>query len=60
MTGGMCFSPDGARLIAGDYDTGVIQVWEVESGRAAREDRHGKATKRTTSFIVSPDWKTDL
>jgi WD40 repeat protein len=57
MTTGMCFSPNGARLVAGDYDTGVIQVWEVDSGRQLAMIDTGKRQNHY-EFVVSPDWKT--
>jgi WD40 repeat protein len=33
MLQGLRFSPDGTRLIAGDLSTGIIQIWDVASGK---------------------------
>ena len=30
---GLRYSPDGTRIIAGEYQSGVIQVWDARSGK---------------------------
>lgn len=53
------FSPDGKRLIAGDYPGGAVNVWDVGSGKrlAAMETGVGYRSG-WPYFAVSPDWKT--
>ena len=36
---GLRYSPDGKRLMAGDYPGGVIQVWDAETGQQAHVHR---------------------
>src|SRR5262249_47319185 len=47
------FSPDGKRIIASDYPSGVIAVWDVVSGK--------RLTTIDTGYrilVISPDWRT--
>lgn len=56
---GIRFSPDGRQLIAGSYPEGVIQVWDVNSGRSLVKIESGYETRATDEYFrVSPDWKT--
>ena len=56
---GVRFSPDGRRLIAGDYPGGVIQLWDVESGRQLTKIETGYGYRSTDRyFSISPDWTT--
>ncbi len=49
------FSPDGKRLMAGDYPGGAVNVWDIGSGkRLAVMEIGGMGFQ---SFAVSPDWK---
>lgn len=53
------FSPDGKRLIAGDYPGGAVNVWDLENGKrlaVVEMDRGFRAG--FDYFAVSPDWKT--
>jgi WD40 repeat protein len=50
------FSPDGKQVVAGD-GTGVIQLWEAESGKRLTKIENGSQPYRSISFFVSPDWK---
>lgn len=50
---GLKFSLDGKRIIASDYPSGVIVVWDVVSGK--------RLTTIDTIYrriVVSPDWRT--
>lgn len=59
MIDGLRFSPDGKRLIAGDYPGGVIVVWDVESGQPLRNIETGKGYRGSSDYFhVSPDWKS--
>lgn len=54
---GMRFSPDGRQIIAGSYPEGVIQLWEVESGRQLTKIDSGYGYRGTDDFcLISPDW----
>jgi WD40 repeat protein len=56
---GIRFSPDGRRIIAGSYPEGVIQVWDVESGRQLAKIESGYRHRSSDEyFFVSPDWRT--
>jgi WD40 repeat protein len=53
------FSPDGNRLIAGDYPGGVVVVWDAETGKQLAAIESGYGYRGTSEyFFVSPDWKT--
>src|SRR5262249_13596585 len=55
----ICFSADGQRLIAGDYPGGLIQLWEVGTGRQLTQIETGYGYRGTDNYIfLSPDWKT--
>jgi hypothetical protein len=56
---GIRYSTDGARLVAGDYPGGVVQVWDVETGRPLEKIETGSGYKSTYDyFFLSPDWKS--
>jgi WD40 repeat protein len=49
------FSPDGSRLIASSYPSGVVQIWDVASRKEIRRiETRGQATK----IALTADWKT--
>ncbi len=53
------FSPDGKRLMAGDYPGGAINVWDISSGKRLAVMEMGSGYRsRIDYFAVSPDWKT--
>jgi WD40 repeat protein len=56
---GVRYSPDGARIIAGSYPEGVVQVWDAVSGKQLTriETGHGYCAN-PYYFFPSPDWKT--
>ncbi|HVU86068.1 MAG TPA: hypothetical protein VHD36_02025 [Pirellulales bacterium] len=55
---GINYSPDGKRLMAGTYDQGIINVWDVASGRRITSIDAGEGGRaRTDYFLPSPDWK---
>ena len=57
--GDIKFSPDGKRVIAGDYPGGVLAVWEVTSGNLLSTIDTGYGSRSSLKyFCVAPDWKT--
>jgi WD40 repeat protein len=63
MLQGLRFSPDGKRLVAGDTSAGIIQIWDVASGKplCSIETEKGKMERGggrgATPFALSPDWQ---
>ncbi len=56
---GIRFSPDGKRLIACDYRSGFVQLWDVETGEQLTTIHNGADSQRSPSFFhVTPDWKS--
>ncbi|MGH7223792.1 MAG: hypothetical protein ACRELF_11225, partial [Gemmataceae bacterium] len=57
--GDVKFSPDGKRILAGDYPGGVVVRWDVASGKRLTTIEM-QAGLRSTSryFAVAPDWRT--
>ena len=56
---GIRYSADGKRLVAGDYPGGVVQLWDVETGRQLEKIETGYGYKSTYDyFFLSPDWKS--
>jgi hypothetical protein len=52
------FSPDGQHLIAGDYDGGVVQKWNVASGESELTLKTGPGRPHDFRyFVVTSDWK---
>lgn len=47
------FSPDGKRIVAGDYPGGVVVVWDVATGKQLTTIETG-----ASYYTVSPDWQT--
>lgn len=57
--GGLAFSPDGTKLIGGDYPGGTVMVWDVASGRQLVRIETGYGFRSSLDFFsVSPNWKT--
>jgi WD40 repeat protein len=53
------FSPDGKRLLAGDYPGGVIAVWDLATGKRLTTIEAGYGYHATLHYYaVSPDWRT--
>ena len=53
------FSPDGKRLIAGDYHSGLVHVWELAGGKRLATFDMGEGLRASFNyFVVTPDWKT--
>ncbi len=53
------FSPDGKRLMAGDYPGGAVNVWDISSSKRLAVMEMGTGYRgRIDYFAVSPDWKT--
>jgi WD40 repeat protein len=56
---GLRYSPDGKRIIAGDYPGGIIQVWDTETGRQLTKIEAGYGLRGSAEyFSLTPDWKT--
>ena len=56
---GLAYSPDGRRIITGDYPGGVVQVWDAENGKWLTRIETGAGLRGSAEyFFVSPDWKT--
>ena len=59
IPGGIAYSSDGRRIIAGDYPGGVIQVWDAETGEQLTTIDVGRGYRSSSEyFSVTPDWKT--
>lgn len=55
----MRYSPDGRRLIVVDYEGGVIQVWDTDTGKQLTKiETHFGTQGRARDFLLSPEWKT--
>ena len=53
------FSPDGKRLIAGDYPGGLVHVWDLASGRPSATFDLGSGFRPSVQFFSVPrDWQT--
>jgi WD40 repeat protein len=53
------YSPDGKRVIAGDYPGGVLQVWDAETGRQLDKVETGYGYRSSAEyFYLSPDQRT--
>ncbi len=53
------FSPDGKRLIAGDYPGGVVHVWQLATGKRLSTIEMGEGFRGSQEyFAVTPDWQT--
>ncbi len=56
---GLQFSPDGRRLIAGDWPGGVAVVWDVASGERLTTIETGARIWGGEGYLfLSPDWQT--
>jgi len=56
---GVRYSPDGKRLIAGDYPGGVVQIWDTETGKQLTKIETGYGLRGSAEyFFVTPDWNT--
>ena len=54
---GIRFSPDGKRLLAGDYPGGGINVWDLASGEKLLSIDAGKGYRSSAEFFMpSDDW----
>ena len=59
ILGGLQFSPDGTRLIAGDSREGVIALWDTSTGTRLTTLKTGEGSRFPAKFFhVTPDWKT--
>ncbi len=53
------FSPDGKRLVAGDYDANpTVQTWDVGTGqRLVKVETGSRHPSNFEFFAISPDWR---
>jgi WD40 repeat protein len=57
--GDIRFSPDGKRIIAGDYPGGTIIVYDVATGaQLTKIDTGGWGHLTARYFFLTPDWRT--
>jgi WD40 repeat protein len=53
------FSPDGKRLLAGDYPGGVVVIWDLATGKQMTTIETGYGLRGSAEYcLVSPDWST--
>lgn len=55
---GVRYSPDGTRIIAGDYPGGVVQVWDPSGKQLVKIETGFGYHSSKDYFLLSPDWKT--
>jgi WD40 repeat protein len=59
---GICFSPDGKRVLAGDLPGGVVAVWDLATGKLLTTVEAGFGMRggrgRADYFFPSSDWQT--
>src|SRR5262245_21975966 len=56
---GIRYSPDGKRIVAGDYPGGIVQVWDSATGAQLMKVETGAGPRASDNDCpVSPDWKT--
>jgi WD40 repeat protein len=56
---GLRFTPDGKRLIAGDYPGGVVVLWDVASGKQLAQIEAGYGYRPSSDyFCLSTNWRT--
>ncbi len=52
------FSPDGRRVIAGDYPGGVAHIWDLTSGERLVTIPAGEGARGSDEYFeISPDWR---
>ena len=52
------FSPDGKRLIAGNYPGGIVHVWEVANNKRLLTFETGSGHRGSADYLaVSPNWQ---
>lgn len=57
--GDVKFSPDGKRVLAGDYPGGVVVLWDVASGKRLTTIEMNRGLRASSAyFLVAPDWRT--
>jgi WD40 repeat protein len=55
------FSPDGRRILGGDYPGGVVVVWDAATGKQLTAIETGYGLRAGAEFFcISPDWHTLL
>lgn len=57
MIVGIRYSPDGTRIVAGDYPGGVVQSWDVETGNSLGTLETGPGYRGSYNYFhLTPDW----
>jgi WD40 repeat protein len=57
--GSLHFSPDGARLFVSGYPSGVVQIFDMASGKELRRIAGPRGFRSSSEYAVpSADWKT--
>ncbi len=55
----VAFSPDGSRLFASGYPSGIVQIWDVASRREIVRIDTPPGLRGTDDYaLLTPDWKT--
>jgi WD40 repeat protein len=55
---GVRYSPDGQRIIAGDYPGGVVVIWDATTGKQLTSVETGYGYRGSADyFFLSPDWR---
>jgi WD40 repeat protein len=55
---GIRYSPDGQRIIAGDYPGGVVVIWDAATGKQLTSIETGYGYRGSSDyFFLSPDWR---
>jgi WD40 repeat protein len=53
------FSPDGAKLFASGYPSGIVQMWDVSSQKEVRRIDTPPGLRSSLRYaVLTPDWKT--
>ena len=53
----LSWSPDGSKILAGDYSDGALQVWDVATGNQLTKIEVGTGQVTFQYFYPTPDWK---
>jgi len=55
---GLRYTPDGSHIVAGHHASGVVQIWDANSGRQLRSIETGPGSPTYNDFLqLSPDGK---
>jgi WD40 repeat protein len=55
----VAFSPDGTRLFASGYPSGIVQIWDVASRKEVRRINTPPGYRGSADYaLLSPDWRS--